>query len=303
VFGAVYEKRAEPDDSAVFTQSPQGTVAIGGPFTHENAEGDDYLLLHVTPLSRKPLIVVRNVAGLLNRNDAYLWIWMPAMMIKAGIFQFDAEGGWLWGNMHQRLPDSGDEARDWVINQWRVWAEAGLHPGPFSFVLGGFYVQGTASKDQPVGILTTGAEFEPLLLLFSEDMGLLWNSSGVFNNSGVSQAGWNGRSGYKSGYFRAAYKINDTMKLRGIVGFLWADKMCYGRYNVSGSGRGSEKWKTPDTFLGWEVDLGFEWNFMDNISYVAEAGFFKPGPYWNGAWGFNGDRDVFGMRHMLVINW
>lgn len=300
----IYEKRVEPDGTVVGlnagqAQTPLGTAFTGGPFSTSGGDGDDYYLAAIIPISKKPLIVSRQLVGLLNRDGGAggrIWIWFPTLMVKAGIFQFDFEANYLRWHLRQVLPDSGDELRDWDAEGLRMWAEAGLHPGPFDFVLGGFWVHGTASRDQSRSLAGTGGDFEPLLLLFSEDMGALWNSTGVFNSSA-------GTSGYKSVYFRAGYKINDTMKVTGILGFLWADKMLYGAYGANTINGGRDKWTTPDTFLGWEVDLGFRWDFMDNIAYVLDAGFFKPGPYWNGALAFNADRSVFGFRNMLVISW
>jgi hypothetical protein len=62
----------------------------------------------------------------------------------------------------------------------------------------------------------------------------------------------------------------------------------------------------PSKKLGWEFDLGYEFKFMKNIKYVVDAGIFFPGKYFDNTDG-NLTQDltnnVYGARHMLVIEW
>jgi hypothetical protein len=61
-----------------------------------------------------------------------------------------------------------------------------------------------------------------------------------------------------------------------------------------------------DDEIGTEFDLTFEWNFMPNVAYVVDAGYLLAGDYWrdiSGRYPEGDDNHVFGIRHMLVVNW
>jgi hypothetical protein len=303
----VWEKMREWDTGGALVQNWQRTVpAAGMPYSYGSADADLYCGVVVMPWNKSPLILTKTLICYLNwewfptapnRAEGHDWLWNQTLLVKAGIFQLDMEYRIRTRNLDDGVVGPGGDFKDVHVTNHALWGEAGVHPGPFDFVLGGFWLTGAASQDpgNNRAIQVTGGEFEPYLLFFSEDMGALWRSTGVPNNSVDNVDG----SGYRSIYFRAGYKINDTMSLTGIVGFLWADKMLYMEAGVNGR----EKGTTPDKFLGWEADLGFRWAFMDNIAYEAEVAFMKPGPYWNGQQGFNADRSVWGTRHALVINW
>jgi hypothetical protein len=242
-------------------------------------------------------------------SHGYIFIFNPALGIKAGIFTFDIE----YRLRHMSLTKAGFQSNqwhDWSASQHILWAEVGVHPGPFSFTLAGLWLQGSGREAQwhddgrgwwnTKSLQRTGMDFQPQLLLFSEDIGLLWDTWGVPNGT------W-GMSGYRYVYGTASYKINDTMKLMASYGAIWADKMVRGAsLRATGAARRA-RWfdrdQTPDTFIGAELDFGFEWQFMDNLKYVGEVGMLWPGGYWDSISQFNGAHTVFGMRHMLVINW
>jgi hypothetical protein len=293
----VWEKMRELDTNGALVQNWQRIApANNSAYTWGSADADLYCGVVVMPFSKSPLILTKTlICGLKwnnpGRAEGWDFLINQTLLVKAGIFQLDFEYRYRQRDLDDGAVQSPDTLSDFHGSNWALWGEAGLHPGPFSFVLGGFWLTGSSSQDpgHNRSIQVTGGEFEPYLLLFSEDMGALWRSTGVPNGS-------TGTSGYKSFYFRANYKINDTMNLFGCVGWLWADKMLYLR-------RADGRSVTPDTFLGWEADMGFRWAFMDNIAYEAEVAFLAPGSYWNGFAGFNADRSVWGTRHALVINW
>jgi hypothetical protein len=263
---------------------------VGGPYDTAHNDLNAYAVGAVVPLSKSPLIVWRPLFYYIDRQNTngYTAIIMNAFMVKAGIFRMDAEVNFRWRCDRNAFINDGNW-RDWNARQWSAWFEAGVHPGPFSIVLGGMFLEGTSQVEpwNSRSLWGVGAEFQPSLLLFSEDMGVLWNTAGVANGTG-------GASGYQMLYLRANYKINDTMNLYGIVGCLWAHTMWDDTADgVNHAGK----------FLGTEANLGFKWNFIDNISYVFEAAYLWPGDYWNSFAGWNTNRNVFGFRHMLVIEW
>jgi hypothetical protein len=63
----------------------------------------------------------------------------------------------------------------------------------------------------------------------------------------------------------------------------------------------------PDGELGWEIDLGFEWKFLPNISYRAEAAYWAVGDYFetdpSTYLATQDTQDVYGFRHTVRITW
>jgi hypothetical protein len=295
VFGAVIEKLAEADGPPNGYGALTATPAIGDPYDTAHGDTDAYALVAVIPFSKnivwKPLLYYIDLQGL-GSGDSYTGIVMNGLMIKVGPFKLDTEINYRWIDAENVFG-----TRDWDTGAWSYWADAGVTFGPAEIAFGTFFVTGTDSANawnsQTYAGWGIGAEFQPLLLLTSEDCGLLWNSNGVWNNSA-------GASGIEAYYLRAGYKISDAMSLSTILGYVKADEML----------RGSA-WNgtSADKELGWEFDIGFEWKFMPNIKYVADFAYLWAGDYWGdvnaygNAAGVDSSNNVWGMRHMLVINW
>lgn len=317
VGGFLIEKLAEGDGVLPGFNPPSHALTLA-PAANDSwdtlhSDINAYAVLAIVPFSRnfiwRPLVYyIDRQAGLppLTHPKAhgYTLLIDHVHSLKAGIFTWDIEFAWV-NHCITKAFFFDDRWHDWQVDQWLGWTEMGLHPGPFSFWAGGFYVEGTGYEarrrvDDPIifgrfwnsnSLVGTGGEFQPFLLLFSEDMGLLWNTTGVPN-------GTSGTSGYWSAYLRASYKINDTMTLFGIIGSLWADKM----YRLENSIFHNERVHkgSPHNHLAWEADIGFRWAFMDNIAYQIDVGYLGAGAYFNGFAGNDDSRSVFGDRKSVV---
>jgi hypothetical protein len=308
----VIEKLAELDGGTFLTAAPAG----GDGFDTSHGDVNSYAVGSIIPFSKnviwKPLFYYidrQNTAAApgFGNADGYSAILMNALMVKAGPFKLDLELNYRWTDRQNVFANAVTGlAEDWDEGQWSYWIDAGVTFGPAEIALGSFFLEGTDSvlgweNNSLWGI---GAEFQPLLLLTSEDCGLIFNAAGVPNGSA-------GLSGFEAYYLRFGYKISDSMKLRAILAYVEADEM------VSAGAKGGFAWagshwdgvRAADDELGWEFNIGFEWKFMPNIKYVAEFAYLDAGDYWSTfAFAGNGPgtdvaNDVWGMRHMLVINW
>ena len=294
----VIEKLAELDGAAPLTAAP----AAGDAFDTSHGDVNSYAVGSVIPFSKsfiwKPLFyyIDRQTAGGLA-NDGYSAIFMNAFTVNVGAFFLDTEINYRWTD-RQNFAINGVTGlpEDWDEGQWSYWVDLGVNFGPAQLAFGSFFLEGTDSANawENQSLWGIGAEFEPLLLLTSEDAGLVWNAVGVANGSA-------GGSGFEAYYLRGCYKISDSMKISAILAYVEGDEMMPGSH-----------WdgvRSADDELGWEFDIGFEWKFMPNIKYVAEFAYLDAGDYWStAAYAGNGvgtsvDNDVWGMRHMLVINW
>jgi hypothetical protein len=277
----IIEKLSEGDGGSFLTTAP----VAGDSFTQVHSDIDAYALGAVVPFSKnilwRPLLYYISYEPFSGTD----LIVMNALTIKSGNFKLDTE-------INARKRDWSLAGAERDVTQWSGWVDAGMTFGPAELAIGGFLQQGNKETTDPKKNKTVwgvGGDFEPYFLLFSEDVGLLWNSAGVANGA------LGGASGFQSFYVRGSYKISDAMKLSGIFGHLRADKMVYA--NVSKD-------------IGNEIDLRFEWKFMPNIAYVIDAGYLMAGGYGEDytknvlpGGGVDLTNDVFGVRHMLVINW
>jgi hypothetical protein len=147
------------------------------------------------------------------------------------------------------------------------------------------------------GMYGTGNMWEPLLILYSNDIGIFNDSNGVANGGTGS-----GNSGFLGLYLRGAYKISDSMKLSAILGWLEADEMNRGT-KVDSTGALT---RTADEELGWEFDVQFDWKFLPNITYSAAFGYMWAGDYWDdsdGVFGRDLSNNIYAFMHKLTIQW
>jgi hypothetical protein len=247
-----------------------------------------------------------------NPNGATDIVFLNGLTVKFWQLKLDAEITWRNRQQDQyALNTNTGRLEDWDETQFTWFGDLSWASGPFEAAIGGWYLQGTDSHNawKNAGLNGTDGEFQPYLLLFSEDMGLLFDTAGVPNGSA-------GLSGYQSFFVRGSYKLTDTMKVGAIFGMLKADETINGPRNAAGIPQVANGTKTnglaADDDLGWELDFSFAWGFMPNIKYVAELAYFSPGDYFKdihlnvngvGTDFVDAETSTWGIRHMLVINW
>jgi hypothetical protein len=292
VLGLV-EKRDERDGGLAAPRF--STVAVPAGYQEVDGDQDAYALGAVMPFSKN--IVIRPLwygirdgrSNLLGAGDEPSWfhIFMLGGVYKFGPVKFEHEIHYLTSDAKGSQASGGDLK----FRGWDVYASLGMNFGPVDVGLHGFWIEGgdhdATSNERTFG-LPTGERFQPLLLLFSEDMGFLFNTRGVPNGS-VDTNG----SGYVCLYAPVGFKISDDMKVGAVIGYLRADTMQNG-----------SRWdgKKADKELGWEVDASFEWRFLDNIKFISTGGFFTPGDYFKDATNL-GDTTVWGWRNTIRVEW
>jgi hypothetical protein len=302
VIVGLIEKLAELDGGAVLLANPNAN------YDYSTSDINSYAIGAVIPFSKniiyKPLfyfVDYQNVAP----DTGWDLLMMNGLGLKFGGFFLDTEINFRWRERDNQFPPAdGAKPKDWDEVQWSGWLEAGFKSGPVEVALGGWYLEGTdsASAWENNTFWGLGGEFQPTMLLFSEDMGVLWNSTGVWNNTGA------GRSGYQAAYLRGAFKINDAMTLSGILAYVEGDEMV----------RGS-KWDgvgTADDEIGTELNITFSWKFLPNLTYHITGAYLWTGDYYDdalsgpaasGVGAAAGQRDqannVFGINHGITVQW
>jgi hypothetical protein len=297
----VIEKRIELDGGVFAPNGAAAAPAVGTTsFEQGEADQDGYALAAVITPSKnliiRPLLFwIKSESslapGATNKLDAYQFV--PDIIWKIGPFTLEAEYVWVGG----KAEVFGAKDRD--IDQDAFWMQGSFTFGPASLSLAYWWIEGdeqnplTAVTPDVKRFVTTGATFQPLLLLFSEDMGFLWNSFGVTNGS------VNANSGYESFYLTGTYKISDSMKIGATLGYVEADEMVRGTH---WNGRSADK------EIGWEFDFTFAWKFMPNMTYTIDMGYLWTGDYYDTRATFTDgtfrpSENVFGIRHGLRVEW
>jgi hypothetical protein len=306
----VIEKLEENDGGTPLKYNTPGT-----PFSSSSSDVDAYAVGAVIPFSKnfiyKPLLYFvdyqtgsvtlgNNIAPYANfsarANGATRWLFLQEFLFKTGPFKFNAEIIYVWGDIERPRG-----VKDLDESQWLWWAEAGFTFGPAEIALGHWYLEGDDESNpltnDRTGMYGTGNMWEPLLILYSNDIGIFNDSNGVANGGTGS-----GNSGFLGLYLRGAYKISDSMKLSAILGWLEADEMNRGT-KVDSTGALT---RTADEELGWEFDVQFDWKFLPNITYSAAFGYMWAGDYWDdsdGVFGRDLSNNIYAFMHKLTIQW
>ncbi len=292
----VYEKSAELDGGQ---QPPRvGTLATDPSWTASDNDIDAYGIGWVVPLGKYGLyrglsynIRYGNPRNFnINSTDSdpvWRYLWWTDIGLKFGMLSID----FAWDVSYAEVKDQQLATKVDDVEYWQnaIWGEVGVKPGPFEIYAGGFWLQGEdsddADEDSRIGAFwNVGRDYEPTLLLFSEDMGLLYAANGVVNGAyGNDNLG---NSGFLAFHVRAGYKLTEAMKLTAIAQYVEADEMV--RNNV-------------DEEIGMEFDVGFEWKFMPNVSYKIEGAYLMPGDYFKDVVG--NDEEVYGVRNTIRVEW
>jgi hypothetical protein len=302
---AVYEKLEEGDG---------GTFLPGvAPNATSSSDLDAYAVGAIIPFSKnfiyKPLIYFVDYQdgsvtgpgggpGIFTARPfgATRWLFLNEIMFKVGPFKFDAEITHIWGTI-----DRGPALKDLDEREWLWWAEGSFTFGPAEIALGHWYLEGDGESrvgtTDRTGMYGTGNMWEPLLIMYSNDIGIFNDTTGVANAGTGS-----GASGYLGFYLRGAYNISDSMKLSAIFGYLEADEMNRGSKTVLAG----QPARTADKELGQEFDIQFDWKFLPNIKYTAAFAYMWTGDYFDDSDGFVGrdlSNNVYAFMHKLTIEW
>jgi hypothetical protein len=288
---ALIEKREEADGGL---EEPSTSQMTG--FEKSDADEDLYgvggVFLINDHITYKPLLYAYvDGNGMLDTDaeKAVHWNLFNQLMIKSGNIKVDSELSY-WYGQEENVAGVGDVD----YRQLALYADLAYRKGPTEYALGGFWIEGsdaTHAGDDRTGAFSVGRTYEPLLILFSEDLGFFYNSLGVANGStGPSNGTPTNRSGFQTVYLRGTHQVSDDFRLFGIIANIQADEML----------------NNQDAEFGYEFDLGLEWMLMDNLRYMMDLGYLKAGDYWDDA---DGDAtqdlsdDVFAFRHTIKVEW
>jgi hypothetical protein len=268
---------------------------------------------HIGPEARlqQPEDVNQNLA-----LDSELFHGSAYVKFNNGRFFFNAEAAWLYwtdrwsGNEVFADPDNL-YPNPRYIEQWRYMAELGVFSGPAKLTLLYAWTPGPDRRNRGDGTLALMGKqaaafvrhntfdthlgnfdvFRPYSYLFSYDYGAglgAYNLSGdgYLRDASVVAARLNYAVAANLNVFGSMFYANRTAH-----GYSWG---CLGPNSGGGNfpnaadgnvdinlNRYNTSPNIPDTALGYEVDLGFDWKLLEHWTLGIVAGYWQPGKWFS----------------------
>ncbi len=186
----------------------------------------------------------------------------PALRLMFGAFQVNAELAWLTGK---------EDVTDTDLEGMGFYLDGSWTYGPGQ--VGAFYVytQGDddATDNKVKGLITTGGDFCPLLLLYDECI----TNVGDGANHWTFGLWWN-------------HNITESLMLNAAYGYVKMNEVPTGFDDNHGS----------------EFDFGLSYQIMPNLTYSAIFGYFMPGDYIKDMMGVNDVGSAYAFKHQLQMN-
>lgn len=184
----------------------------------------------------------------------------PYLRGTFGPVRVETEGWYITGTVDR------DNDPDYDTESWAFYAKLGFDAGPVAI---DFAYAGTSGEearddkdDRNAFVRAGGRDFQPLLILtgFYMDANL-----GCYGNLNMRNAGGN-PTGYNLFFGELGWSPWENFRLNTVLGYAEAREVDYIE-RVRGV-------KSIDKEFGWEWDVGFKWQLMDNLLYDMKAGIF-----------------------------
>ena len=265
-----------------------------------------------------PEALLQNPEGTVEQLalDSQLFHGTAFVKFNNGRFFFNAEGAWLYwtdrwsGNQVFADPDNL-YPNPRYIEQWRFMTELGVYSGPAKFTFLYAWTPGPDRRNRGDGTMTLIGKqpaafvrhdnydrqlgnfdvFRPYSYLFSYNYGAGLNAynlsgDGYLRDASVLAARLDYAVAANLNVFGSVFYANRTAH-----GYSWG---CLGpnagagafandpdgnvdinlnRYNTSPN--------IPDTALGYEVDLGFDWKLLEHWTFGVVYGYWQPGKWFS----------------------
>jgi hypothetical protein len=273
-----------------------------------------------------------------------------------GRFFFNTEGLWYQQTVRNRQKNAGGGGvvgvRDTYIDHVRFMSEASVLAGPARVALLFAWLQG---DDRRGGQFANGAQAAGNVT-YIDTRGTLrsnaFSNSGLFRPYSLLQAYAYGAGMFVNGdtgngfvedavFYGARADYSLAANLNSYLTFVWAERQSQSGFgwgciapdtaNTDGSivRRGTANGdrvgapNIPDTFLGWEVDAGFDWQLLEGLVLNTTFAYWQPGDWYKFAcidksvvnwdvagpagstnpadWGINPDRTIDPVWAMQVV--
>ena len=200
-------------------------------------------------------IYVRNRADVTTDVDFYFA--NPALLLNFGPVGIHSEAKILGGT----VDFVDDNAEDMDMEGFAFYVDVVYNYGPGEVGLQYFYASGDddVADDTLAGQSTSGADFVPFIV-----------ATDITVSGPVGGQGLNDASNWSMVGLWADHSITEDMMIHAAVGYF--------RINEVGEEAGYPA--DTDNHYGNEVDLGFQWNLMGNLTFTTIAGYFMSGDYF-----------------------
>ena len=181
--------------------------------------------------------------------------------LVTGVDDFNADG---WGIYLDAIYDFGPGE----VGMMFVWTSPiDLGPSRTGFV-------GPWGDQRRTGIVTTGADFTPFFVAYSQGTNSWLNGQALSGNINPNAGVLNSNNHWLLGAW-VDYSITDALMLHGALGYMQLNSVHAPEYqNIGGVMVQRADWKKD---YGWEVDFGLTYDIMEGLRYTTIFGYFFAG--------------------------
>jgi hypothetical protein len=161
-----------------------------------------------------------------------------------------------------------------------------------AFTVGGMviWMQGddNTNDGDNSGIVMSGGlgnDFNPLAIMTGDYMGLMNGDKGGVLLAYDADSMGNVAPGALVGAVYAGFQANDKLSFNGVLAIA----------------RANETQPNQDNMYGWELDLGFSYKLLDNLTYDGTFGYMKTGDFFAGEYTDVSLNNVFVLLHSLTM--
>jgi hypothetical protein len=217
-----------------------------------------------------------------------------------GRFFFNGEAAHFWRYTTGRgvANDQGMQVRrDLDLDSWVYGIEAGLMTGPAKLTF--CYVRATGDDPSTRKTTEEGGHGDPVNPVFMRPWGYLmywtYGTGYAFGPGGLGQVSNCHHLG-----FRVDYAVAANLNLFGVWSHAWRDQP--GAFQLAGNDLHTQRRFTNDDLMaaqssgdvrqvpgyandiGWEVDIGFRWKWLENLTWEFTIAYWQPGDWWSHAY-------------------
>jgi hypothetical protein len=217
-----------------------------------------------------------------------------------GRFFFNGEVIRFWNDSSGRgvANEQGTQVRQNTdLLAWEYGVETGVLLGPSKFTLS--YVRSTGDDPSTREVSEEGWDGEPVSPYYMSPWGYL-----MYWTYGTGMSFGPGGHGQISNFHhvggRVDYAVAANLNLFGVLSHAWRDQP--GAYRLGGNDLYTQQRFTNDDLLaaqagqdvrpvprhadriGWEVNAGFQWGLLENLSWKLTLAYWQPGNWWSHAY-------------------
>jgi hypothetical protein len=212
-----------------------------------------------------------------------------------GPIRFETEGWYITGKVQR------DGLKDYDTKSWAFYAKGGFDWGPVAFDLAYAGTSGQSGTDEDddrkAFVRAGGRDFQPLLILTGYYMDA---NLGCYGNLNMKNAGGN-PTGYDLFFGEIGWSPWENFRLNTVIGYAKARETNFVEFLQGEWIDGNYVTPNIDDTFGWEWDVGFKWQLMDNLLYDMKGGIFFADDFYKLGCNNKDAKNEYSVLHALTL--